>query len=143
MSPHHRLPPFLVVSICGHGGFSGVVFPQLRSGFRSRRWRWWWCDSVPFLNRSFLAPIPGSVSLLWPLLRQLLHFRPWRSCWVFFFVFCWEAAVVEGCCGGYVARVWVLVVVTWCFRVFSSLELVMLMGDSVECRWCRTCGVTG
>lgn len=37
--------------------------------------------------------------------------------------------------GGVIARVWVLV--TWCFRVFSSLELVMFMGDSIECRWCR------
>jgi hypothetical protein len=45
-----------------------------------------------------------------------------------------------GFSGGDVARVWVLVVMMWCFWcfwVFSSLEFVMLMGDSVECRWCR------
>jgi len=50
-------------------------FPKLRSGFRSRRWRWQWCDSVPFLNCSYLASIPDRVSLLRQLLQPLLRVR--------------------------------------------------------------------
>jgi len=129
---------FLIVFSCSCH-CSGLCFGH---SFRFRPWRRGWVLFLTLFPALASAPFPTLEETTW-IFDSTMSVGTIGCC------FCVLVQVLGGnrgggllcfcggLSGGVIARVWVLVMVTWCFRVFSSLELVVFMGDSIECRWCR------